>query len=100
MAFALLRSRGVILTAIGAQLILGEHLTVLQNIMLGLMVPGLCLVAFSLRPKGVRLSGSVMADTLILYLGDGVGVGLIAVLRHPERLVHLPLGVLPVSCRR
>jgi drug/metabolite transporter (DMT)-like permease len=123
MVFPLSRGGGVILTALGGNLILGERLTTGQTFMLCLMVLGIYLVACAMRPKGqnlgrsdlvptlfltliiaaftlvdavgVRLSGSALAYTLVLYLGNGLAVGLVALLRHSDRLARLPRGAWP-----
>jgi uncharacterized membrane protein len=123
MVFPLSRGSAVVLTAIGGHVVLGDRLTTGQNQMLGLMVVGLCLVAFSLRPRGgalrridllptaglalitsgftlvdaagVRLAGSSLAYCLAIYLGNAIGIGLYVSLRFRGRLATLPRAALP-----
>lgn len=123
MVFPLSRGAGVVLTALGGHWLLGERLTTAQSQMLALMVAGLALVAFSLRPKGqkirrtdllpsaalavivaaftlidatgVRISGSALAYCMVIYIGNGVLVGLYGLLRYPTRLASLQRAAVP-----
>jgi drug/metabolite transporter (DMT)-like permease len=123
MVFPLSRGSGVVLAALGGSLILQERLSAGQAIMLCLMVLGIGMVAFGMRPKGrhlsrldlaptlclgviiaaftlvdavgVRLGGSALGYTLVLYLGNGLAVGAVALLRHGDRLAHLPRSTWP-----
>ncbi len=122
MVFPLSRGAGVVLTALGGRFILQDRLTSAQSLMLVVMLLGLCLVAFSLRPNGrptpaslvptacvavltasftlvdaagVRLAGSAAAYCLALYLGNALVVGAFALVVHGNRLAGLPRAALP-----
>lgn len=120
--FPLSRGAGVMLTAIGAHVLVGERLDAAAALLLGAILVGLALVTFSVRPAkglglsglipsaclaviistftlidalGVRAAGAAMPYCLVLYVGNACGIGAFALIRHRARLMRLPPAVLP-----
>jgi drug/metabolite transporter (DMT)-like permease len=123
--FPISRGAGVLLTTIGATLVMGETLLATEIVMVGAVMAGLMLVAIngptgglcwvSVAPSlrlaliiaafvlvdvaGVRASGSPVAYCAALYLGNAVGVGIYALAFHRHRIAKLgPRAVLPALC--
>ena len=120
--FPLSRGCGVVLTVLGSHLLVGERLSLGQTTVLCAILAGLALVTFGSRPKdrltrtalipslclgviigsftlvdvmGVRVAGSALQYCLILYLGNAVGVGLFAAIRHGPRLARIRPAAVP-----
>ncbi len=120
--FPLSRGLGVMLTAVGSHVLVGEKLSPGQAMVLCAILAGLALVTFGMRPKnrltlttlipslclgivigtftlidviGVRVSGSALQYCLALYLGNAVGVGIFAAIRHGPRLARIRPDALP-----
>jgi drug/metabolite transporter (DMT)-like permease len=117
--FPVSRGTAVLLTTLGAAVFLAETLSVLQAatvlaVIAGLMVIAtnglstrLCLAtlgpalvvaltisAFTLiDATGARLSGSALAYTAMLYIGNAIGIGIYAALFHRARLAEFGPGM-------